>query len=366
MQTRLSWQSLPDSAKAVFEMEPAMSFESFTHKVEYGELLAMVLRALTENGYDERIASPIARTIVDCERDGVSSHGLLRLPGFVESVRSGWADGRVLPSIVSESPSMRVVDARNGFTHLALEESRKDLSAMARKTGTAILLIRNAHHFAALWPDIEGFADDGLLAFSCVNSRARVTAWGSDKPVFGTNASAFACPRAGGSPVVWDQAASVMSQGDILLASRDGRKLPAGVGVDRFGVPTDDPNAILEGGALQTFGGVKGASIAFMIEVLAAVLSGSVDGFDSQAQGTLPSKCGQFVLLIDSARAGVDVAARVESLMKAAGVAGVNRTPGSRRYDRRAKSLADGIVITESARQLLEDLSAGQTKHRFS
>ena len=357
---------MPDSVKAVFEMKPPMSSESFTHRVEYGELLAMVLRSLTVNGYDERIARPITRTIVDCERDGVSSHGLLRLPGFVKAVTSGWADGRVLPSIVSESPSMRVVDARNGFTHLALEESRADLSAMARKTGVAILLIRNAHHFAALWPDIEGFADDGLLAFSCVNSRARVTAWGSEKPLFGTNASAFACPRADGHPVVWDQAASVMSQGDILIASRDGRKLPAGVGVDRFGLPTDDPNAILEGGALQSFGGVKGASIAFMIEVLAAALSGSVMGLESPEQGTLPSKCGQFVLLIDSARAGVDVAVRVESLMKAAGVAGVNRTPGSRRYDRRAMSLSDGVVLTESARQMLEDLSLGKIKHRFS
>jgi hypothetical protein len=52
--------------------------------------------------------------------------------------------------------------------------------------------------------------------------------------------------------------------------------------------------------------------------------------------------------------------------MKAAGVAGVNRTPGSRRYDRRAMSLSDGVVLTESARQMLEDLSLGKGKHRFS
>lgn len=325
-------------------------------RIDHGGLLTLIVRALAANGFDERIARPIARTIADCERDGVASHGLLRLPGFVESVRSGWADGRVLPDVVSESPSMRVVDARNGFTHLALDESRAPLAAMARQTGAAILLIRNAHHFAALWPDIEGFAVDGLLAFSCVTSRARVVAWGGKQPVFGTNASAFACPRADGEPVVWDQAASIMSQGDILLASRDGRKLPDGIGVDRLGVPTNDPDAVLDGGALQSFGGVKGASIAFMVEVLAAALSGSVMGFESPARGTLPSKCGQFVLLIDPAHARTDVAMRVESLMQAVGIAGAERIPASRRHARREQALAEGIAFTEPARKLLEEL----------
>ena len=323
------------------------------------ELQGRICRALVANGFAEAIAAPIARSIAACERDGTMSHGLLRLPGFVEAVRTGWADGKTLPVPVSKSASMKVVDAMNGFTHCALELARGELQAMASETGTAILVIRNAHHFSALWPDIEGFAREGFIAFSCVTSRARLTAWSGGGPVFGTNASSFACPRVNGDPIVWDQAASIMSQGDLLLAVKEGRRIPLDVGVDANGEPTDDPNAILQGGALHPFGGRKGASIAFMVEILAAALSGGVFGYESPAKGTLPSKGGQFLMLIDPRRAGADVATRVEGLVDAVQAAGSPDLPGSRRYRRRAKALEEGIALSDESLAMLERLGAG-------
>ena len=320
----------------------------------YADLLRRVTDILVANGFAREVAVPIARTISACERDGTLSHGLLRLPGYIESVRTGWADGTVLPELVSQSPSMIVVDARNGFTHLALARSRTDLVEKASCAGCAILLIRNAHHLAALWPDIEGFAEEGLVAMACVTSKARVVGWGGGKPVFGTNASAFACPRAKGPPIVWDQAASIMSQGELLRYSREGRALPEGVGVDARGNPTTDPGAILEGGALVPFGGVKGASIAFMVEVLAAALSGGPFGIETAPKGTLPSKCGEFILVIDPRVAGADVGARVETLVDAIKSAGSEHMPGSRRHERRAKADKEGIALDPHSLELLE------------
>ncbi|HYC37072.1 MAG TPA: Ldh family oxidoreductase [Usitatibacter sp.] len=327
-------------------------------RIAHAELEQRVLDALFKNGFAAEVAAPIARTVAACERDGTLSHGLLRLPGYIEAVRSGWADGKAAPEVLSKSPSMIVADARNGFTHLALSRERARLMEMARTTGSAILLIRNAHHFAALWPDIEDFAVEGFIAMACVTSRARVVGWGGGKPVFGTNASAFACPRAGGAPIVWDQAASVMSQGEILVAARAGRSLPEGIGVDALGQPTTDPKAVLEGGALVPFGGVKGASIAFTVEVLAAALTGSPFGFESPANGTLPSKGGEFVMVIDPRLAQADVGARVESLVEAVFAAGSEHLPGSRRYARRAKALAEGIALDAHSLEILGRLSS--------
>ncbi len=319
------------------------------------DLLRRVGDALRANGFAAEVAAPIARTIVACARDGTLSHGLLRLPGYIEAVKAGWANGKVMPERVSTSPSMIVMDARNGFTHLALAQCRVELALQAKATGCAVLLIRNAHHFAALWPDIEGFAEEGFVAMSCVTSRARVTAWNGSKPVFGTNASAFACPREGG-PIVYDQSASVMSQGEILLAAREGRPIPEGVGVDAQGNPTTDPKAILEGGALTPFGGVKGASIAFSVEILASALTGSYFGFESPAGGTLPSKGGQFVMLIDPRRAGADMQ-RIDSLVHAIREAGSPHLPGSRRHARREKARAEGIALGRHSLEILERLS---------
>lgn len=327
-----------------------------TH-LAYDELERRIRAALLANGFAAAVADPIVSTMARCERDGTLSHGLLRLPGYVEAVRSGWADGKALPTRVSESPSMLVMDAQNGFTHLGLARSRDDLARRAGETGTAILLIRNAHHFAALWPDIEDFAAQGLIAIACVTSRARVTAWDGGKPVFGTNAMAFAAPRAKGPPVVWDQSASVMSQGELLLAAREGRAIPEGIGVDARGEATTNAKEILEGGALLPFGGVKGASIAFMVEVLAAGLSGGLFGFESPAQGTLPSKGGEFVMVIDPRRAGANVPARVEQLIAAAHDAGSRTLPGSRRYARREKAAKEGIAVSAASLAMLERLA---------
>ncbi|MEO5694565.1 MAG: Ldh family oxidoreductase [Usitatibacter sp.] len=322
--------------------------------ISFADLLSRVTDALVANGFAAEVAAPIAHTIAACERDGTLSHGLLRLPGYIEAVRSGWADGKVLPEVISTSASMVVTDARNGFTHLALAQSRADLGQRAATTGCAILLIRNAHHFAALWPDIEEFALEGFVAMACVSSRARVVGWGGGKPVFGTNASAFAAPRANGAPIVWDQAASVMSQGEILRAMREGRPLAEGVGVDAQGNPTTNPKAVLEGGALVPFGDVKGASIAFMVEVLAAALSGSPFGFESPAPGAMPSKCGEFVMVIDPRRAGVDVGARVEALVTAVHAAGSEHLPGSRRAARREAAKAQGIPLDLHSLEILQ------------
>ncbi len=319
------------------------------------ELLQRVGDALQGHGFAAEVAAPIARTIVACERDGTLSHGLLRLPGYIEAVGTGWADGKALPERVSTSPSMIVADACNGFTHLALAHCREELTMQAAVTGCSVLLIRNAHHFAALWPDIEGFAEAGYIAMSCVTSRARVTGWGGGKPVFGTNASAFACPREGG-PIVWDQSASVMSQGEILLAAREGRAVAPGIGVDANGNDTTDPRAILEGGALSPFGGVKGASIAFSVEILASALTGSYFGFESPAGGTLPSKGGQFVMLVDPRRAGAEMG-RIDSLVHAIREAGSPHLPGSRRHARREKARAEGIALGRHSLEILERLS---------
>ena len=150
--------------------------------------------------------------------------------------------------------------------------------------------MRDAHHFGALAPDIEPSALAGFVVLSCVNSRKRMNAWGGCRPVVGTNAIAFAAPRSGRPPFIWDQSCSVMSQGDLLLAARDGRDVPVGTGLDGQGRPTTSAAAILDGGTLFPFGGGKGASIAVMVEILSAALTGSCFGFEpgaSQLVGSL-------------------------------------------------------------------------------
>lgn len=330
-------------------------------RITLGEMDELVQQALRSAGATDHAARIVAGSIVAAERDGTPGHGLQRLPGYVSSLRSGWINGRAEPEVDASAGAVVRVDAKSGFAQVALEAARAPLAAKARHQGTATLFTRNSHHFGALWPDLEPFAQDGFVAISAINSRARMTLWDGATRVVGTNAMAFACPRGDGRPpVVWDQASSVMSQGDVLVAQAQGRSLPEDVGLDAGGGRTTSPTDVLAG-AFLPFGGPKGASIAFMVEILAAACSGAPFGFQDrsgQVPGAMTSHAGQFLLLIDprfAAEPG-DAAGfglRVEAFLAAIHASGVGRFPGEKRYRHRAVSMRDGVDVADDTYALL-------------
>src|SRR5688572_12321203 len=251
--------------------------------VSVSELTDLVGRIFVRHGVFEDNAAPVAATVAAAERDGSLSHGLLRLPGYVATLNSGWVDGRAVPVVVDAAPGLVATDAANGFAQPALYASAPLLRDKARRQGIAAVAIRDSHHFAALWPDIEPFANEGLIALAMVNGRQRVAVWDGKRKILGTNPMAFACPRRGHRPLVWDQASSVIAQGEVLLAAERGLPLPEGVGLDADGRAATDPRAVLDGGTLLPFAGHKGSSIAFMIEILAGALTGGCFGFEDRS-----------------------------------------------------------------------------------
>ena len=99
---------------------------------------------------------------------------------------------------------------------------------------------------------------------------------GSRQAFFGTNPIAFGWPRGDDRPpLVFDQATAAMARGEVMIAARDGKELPPGVGLGPDGQPSTDPKAVLEG-VLLPFGGYKGSAISMMVELLAAGLIGAV------------------------------------------------------------------------------------------
>ncbi len=325
-------------------------------------MAALIVQVLTRHGLAEPSARIIAASMSAAERDGAHSHGLLRLEGYVGTLRSGWVDGSAIPRVADAAPALVVTDAANGFAQVALAASDDLLRQKVRATGLAALCIHNSHHFGALWPDIEPFATAGFVALTVVNARSRIVAWGGRRKVLGTNPMAFAVPRRDAPPVIWDQASSRRSQGEVLLARREGRQLDAGVGLDAEGQPTTDPGAILDGGALLPFGEHKGAGIALMVEVLAAAFTGGRFGFEDHSvdyPGAQTSNAGQFVLLADPTRsAGASFTDRIEELVARLRAAGSVRLPSDARYARRAKARQDGIVITDQAYAQIQALLA--------
>lgn len=153
--------------------------------------------------------------------------------------------------------------------------------------------------------------------------------------------------------MVFDQASAAMARGEIQIAARESHEVPLGVGVDKYGEATKDPNEILNGGAQLAFGGYKGASIALMIDLLAGPLIGEVTSMEAGRRDPRdggPPTSGELVIAIDPTRFGAagTFSERAEGLFdELCSQEGV-RLPGERRYRNREKTPEAGFEIPQA------------------
>ncbi len=332
-----------------------------TRKLTLDKVFSLAFSILTRNGVDEDDAKILAERIVEAERDGPASHGLAMLPNYVSSIKSKWANGKADPTWEIITPSILSVDGDNGFAPVALMNSLDTFNSMVRRSGIAVLLLRNSHHISALRSDVERLAVTGFIAITCITTRCWMVPWGGNRRILGTNPMAFACPRNDRPPIVWDQAASVMAISDIHLAAEKGEVFEQPIGVDSLGQPTCDAKLAAESNTVLPFGRHKGSAIALMIEVLAGALTGghfSLEDDSPQSPGAASANGGQIVIAFDPKVAyGQHFCERLEPLLAGYETNGSARIPGDGRFERSRKVTKDGVSVSPNLWKTLQSLS---------
>ena len=258
-------------------------------------------KTLLANGCDEETSNILSDLIMKAERDGSLSHGLFRLPAYVAGLKSGKINGKNRPKVSKITPSVVKVDGNNCLAPMVLNKSLPELIKAAQENGVAVLSITNSHHMAAMWPETEAIAEEGLVAFACTSYKPAVAPAGSIKPLFGTNPISFAWPRKNKPPVVYDMATASMAMGEVQVAKREGHKVPLGTGLTKEGKDTTDPAEIADGGVLLPFGGYKGSGIAMMVELLAGALVGDNFSYETAEKDNNdggPPSGGEFILAV--------------------------------------------------------------------
>jgi (2R)-3-sulfolactate dehydrogenase (NADP+) len=327
-------------------------------RLRLDEIEALAHRALVASRTSEANARLVAGSLAAAEADGIPSHGLLRLPTYCAHARSGKVDGFAGPSVVETGPAVVRVDARNGFANPAIIVALDWLVPMADEHGIAAAAIFNSYNAGVMGHHVERLARSGLVAMAFANAPAVIAPWGGTKPVFGTNPIAFAAPREGDEPLVIDQASSVVARGEVMLRAQRGEEIPDTWGLDAKGEPTRDPRAVLDGGSMAPAGGYKGATLALMVEVLAATLTGALHSFEAgslTAEEGGPAGVGQTFIALDPARfGGTAFRARVEALCAAMLREPGVRLPGARRFAARRAADEKGVAVDAA---LLERIS---------
>lgn len=335
-----------------------------TVTLSVAEATQLSLDILRRTGLSEDQCDAVTDVIIRAQQDDCHSHGLYRLLGCARSVNIGLINRNAQPVVHHPSPAIVRVDADRGFSSLAYRAGIGPTVEKARANGLAALAINDCFHFSALWPEVEPLADQGLAAIAMTPSHSWVAPAGGYRPVFGTNPLAFAWPRPGQHPFVFDFATSATARGEIELHRRAGKPLPPGLAVDKTGRETTDPTEALHG-AMLTFGGHKGSALAAMIELLAGPLIGdlmSLEAYRRDAGHEGVPRHGELIVVMDPAGflggSTAEHLARAETLFSAIVDQGA-RLPSQRRYEARARNAAVGVTIPAN---LHRDLLAMQAE----
>lgn len=316
------------------------------------EGLAMAL--LRAAGLPADDAAIAARCLVRADLRGVDTHGMIRLPGYLDRIAKGLVDPAPKLDFEAVAPNVARLDGKNGLGFVVATRAVDHAIGMARELGLGLIGVRNSTHYGMAATYLLQAIDAGFAAMVLTNASPAMPPWGGRAEMFGTSPFAVGVPAPGSVPFVLDMAPTVVARGKIRKAAREGRMIPEGWGLDAEGRNTTDPAAVMAGGVLLPIGGPKGAGLSMMLDILCGVLTGARYGGevgDQYKRFDRPQGVGHFILVMRpdlflpadeiAARMG-DLVTRVKANPKAAGGDDIFM-PGEIEARREAARLAHGI-----------------------
>jgi LDH2 family malate/lactate/ureidoglycolate dehydrogenase len=311
-------------------------------------------------GAPEDIAAYVADHLIDANLCGHDSHGVLRIPAYIEAIRRGVLDPAARPIIARETAATVLVDGNGGFGHTTTGFALESGISRARDAGVAAVAIRHCGHIGRLGAYTEEGARRGYIVLLCAGSAGKgvrsVVPFGAAAGGLGTNPWSIGIPSETGEPLMMDFATAIIAGGKVMVARARHEALPEGYLVGPDGRPSTDTNDYFRGGALHPFGGHKGSALSLMAAMLGGLSGASGDG---RVGGT-------FMLVIDPAAFGdartycaavAGTAAALKALPAAPGAVEV-MLPGEPERRARAQRSRDGIPLPADTLRELAQVAA--------
>jgi LDH2 family malate/lactate/ureidoglycolate dehydrogenase len=271
-----------------------------THTVKAEDLVRFGTDVLRATGVPATDAHLLADSLVEAELWGHSSHGMLRLPWYVERLRSGAMSAVTNSVFAVDNGAIVVLDGMHGIGQVLTDQAVKIGVERARKFGVSAVGVRNSNHFGTAAFFTREAAKAGCVTFLATNASPAMAPWGGRVKTIGTNPWSIAAPAGKYGVAVMDIANTAVARGKIYLAAERGEDIPATWAADDKGVPTTNAKDAIHG-LILPMAGHKGYIISFMMDVLAGVLTGSHFGSDIAGpyQPDRKSGCGHMLLTID-------------------------------------------------------------------
>ena len=300
---------------------------------------------LIKSGMSEIDAAIIADILLEAELRARKTHGFIRLTG----IRNRYKQGERTDIRIDKEAGLCIrIDGGNQPGYLVAYRAMEIAIERAKQNGAGIVGVYNTSHcgMAGYYVDMARKADTvGLLFADCL---PRITPEGGTEALLGTNPIAVGIPS-NTIPLLFDMSTAAITNGDLLVAIRDGTTISEGLAFDSEGEPTTDPDAALKG-SVRPFGGHKGFGLALVTQILAGAL---VNAATIPPPGT---NYGLLMITIDPTsfvpltqfKTEVDrLIAHVKENRRESGITEI-LIPGERAYRQRTRHLAEGLYLDDT------------------
>ena len=323
-------------------------------RISADSLSNFVARLFQAKGMSAADAKSVAEVVTWADQRGTASHGISRVPMYLDVIGRGDMDVAAVPTIDSRAGAVFVLDGHKAAGAVSMKRAVEEAARRAKAHGVAVGVVINTTHTGALGHYIEWAAQRGFAAifFNC--GPPNMAYHGTRAPGLGTNPIAIGAPGENG-PVILDMATSLIANGKLIQARDKGEPIPPDWALAKNGDVTTDP-AIAE--ILLPLGGPKGSGLAFMFECLTGMLADNpIILRQAGPTGKRRHTANAMMVLIDIAvfrpldeykREMGELGRLIKSLPKADGVDEV-LLPGERGAREFAKRAHEGIPLSKKA-----------------
>ena len=285
---------------------------------------------------------------------GVDSHGVLRIPRYIQTLGNGDINARANIAVERRSGAIAVIDCDAAPGPVAMARAMDEAIARAREVHIGWCIARNITHAGAIGYFAQIAARAGMAGMAMVASRPMMAYHGGRTAALSTNPLAIAVPGGDHPPLVLDMSTSTVSMGKVLEARDAGQSIPDNWGMDSQGRMTNDPNEV---STLMPLGGAKGSGLSLMMECLISLMGANPLIAPLIRPGADPTgfrQNGLCVAIDISAFTGLDdyqaqvddLAAAITALPKADGVEQIY-APGERGDAVLAERMKTGIPLPQ-------------------
>ncbi len=239
-------------------------------------LRSKIIQIFLKHKLSKKHSEICADYLIKAELVEAKSHGLTRLNMYCKRIRRKLINAKPKIKIKKINSSISYIDADNSIGFVSADIGISQAIKNAKKTGIGLVGIKRSSHYGLSSFYAEQAVKKNLIVFCFTNAPPAIAPHGAKKSLFGTNPICFGVPT-GKVPFILDTSTSMINRGIIRHAEKFGKKIPFGVALNKYGKITTNAKEALLGTQLP-IAGFKGSGLAWMVDILSGVLTGSSHG----------------------------------------------------------------------------------------